>query len=205
MRDARAMTRTRAGAATFPAILLLLPSLLWAADTARSPLPGLSLYNITSQWTTQDGKPVHLDSLRGRPVVVAMIYLNCPDVCPLIAENMEQIQAGLPKGLASSVDFALFTFDSARDSPVRLKAYASARGLNAKNWTLFQGDEMATRELAAALDVTYRKKEDGTFDHSVVISLLDADGVVVYRQIGLRQDTREFVSKIRKLGIANTK
>ncbi len=189
------------------ALLFLLPSTTWATgqDAAPRPLPGLSIYNITSQWTTQDGKPVHLESLRGRPIVVAMIYLNCPDVCPLIAENMEQIQADLPMQLSSKVDFVLFTFDSARDSPDKLKAYAHARGLDAKHWTLFHGDDMATRELAAALDVTYRQKGDGNFDHSVVITLLDADGVVVYRQIGLRQNMQEFVAKIRKLGIGAAK
>jgi cytochrome oxidase Cu insertion factor (SCO1/SenC/PrrC family) len=58
---------------------------------------------------------------------------------------------------------------------------------------------MAARELAAALDLTYRRADDGNFDHSVAILLLDADGVVAYRQTGLKQDTQEFVSRIKGL------
>jgi protein SCO1/2 len=170
---------------------------LHAAGSA--PLPELSVYNLPSQWTTQDGKPVRLEALRGRPVVVAMIYLNCPDVCPLIVENMQRIEADLPKGLRSGVAFAVFSFDAARDNPARLKAYAAARGLDGARWTLFHGDEAAARTLAAALDVTFRRKDDGNYDHSIVISLLDASGVVVYRQVGLQNDTRAFVSKITGL------
>jgi len=169
------------------------------AKTSRAALPGNSIYNITTAWTTQDGRTVHLESLRGHPVVVAMIYLNCPDVCPLIAENMQQIEADLPRKASSSVRFALFSFDPARDRPDRLKVYASARGLDPQHWTLYCSGDMAARELAAALGVTFRKSEDGTFDHSVVISLLDADGVVIYQQIGLKDDTKEFVSKIKVL------
>lgn len=179
--------------------MLSLPAWAVGGRATSKPLPGLSIYNITSPWTTQNGNTVHLDSLRGRPVVLAMIYLNCPDVCPLIAENMEQIEADLPKSLATRVAFALFTFDPARDSPDRLKTYARARHLDAKAWTLFQSDDMATRELAAALDVTYRRKDDGSFDHSIVIALLDANGVMVHRQLGLSRDTRTFVAKIRAL------
>jgi protein SCO1 len=201
MRDADSMTSKRLSVAILAVCLCVLSLPVWAAGSPvmSKPIPGLSIYNITSLWTTQDGKPVRLESLRGHLVIVAMIYLNCPDVCPLIAENMEQIEADLPKALSSRVAFALFTFDSARDSPAKLKAYAEARHLDTNHWTLFQSDDMATRELAAALDVTYRKKDDGNFDHSVVIALLDTDGVVAYRQLGLSHDTRAFVSKIRTL------
>jgi len=184
------------------ALSLLLSSSGVLADGAQSaigPLPGLSVYNVSSQWTTEDGKPAQLESLRGRPVVAAMIYLSCPDVCPLIVENMQQIEAHLPKSASSNVRFALFSFDTVRDSPEKLKDYALARGLNLSRWSLFAGDEKAARELGAVLDVTYRKKSDGNFDHSIVISLLDSDGVVVHRQVGLQADTSEFVAEIEEL------
>lgn len=207
MRYSLAMSGVRATALAIGVLCFLVSSAL-SADRQGSmlgPLPGLSVYNLTSQWTNQDGKLVQLTSLRGRIVVVAMIYLSCPDVCPLIAENMQQIQAGVPKELTQKVTFALFSFDAAHDSPDKLKAYAVARGLDAKHWSLFRADDAAARELAAALDVTYQRRDDGQFDHSIVISLLNADGVVVYRQIGLRRDGRDFVSKIRKLARDHTK
>lgn len=201
MRKKRSIDRPRLHAVVIVTLLLSCLFVL-SARAAASPaaLPGNSIYNIASEWTTQDGKALRLESLRGHPVVLAMIYLNCPDVCPLIAENMQRIEVDLPKKRTSSgVRFALFSFDSARDSAERLKAYASARGLDPQHWTLYRSSDMAARELAAALDLTFRRADDGNFDHSVAILLLDADGVVVYRQIGLKQDTQEFVSRLKAM------
>jgi protein SCO1/2 len=201
MRIQRAIGLRRATTAVRAALLILFAASASPASAAtpQTTLPGNSIYNIASEWTTQDGRAVHLESLRGRPVVVAMIYLNCPDICPLIAENMQRIQADLPKKVSSKIGFALFSFDANRDSADKLKAYAAARGLDTRYWTLYRSSDMAARELAAALDVTFRKTEQGVFDHSVVISLLDADGVVAYRQVGLKNDTKEFVSSIMAL------
>jgi protein SCO1/2 len=165
------------------------------ADT----LPGMSVYRLGSPWTTQDGKTVSLSSLRGHPVIVAMIYLKCPDICPLIAENMLEIGAHLPKTLAPDVRFALFTFDPVQDSPAKLRAYAVARGLDLRRWTLLHSNENATRDLAAALEVSYKKRDNGDFDHSVAIVLLDRDGVVAYRQTGISDDTGDFVAQVTRL------
>ena len=38
------------------------------------------------------------------------------------------------------------------------------------------------RELAAALDVPYRPDDQGGFDHAAVLSLLDANGEIVFQQ-----------------------
>lgn len=201
MREEHLIGRPRIRANAVAALLILCCHFIPSAVAApQAVLPGDSIYNIASEWTTQNGKTVRLESLRGRPVVVAMIYLNCPDVCPLIAENMQRIEADLPKPISEDVEFALFSFDSSRDTPDKLKTYASARGLDLRHWTLYRSSDMAARELAAALDVTFRRTEEGAFDHSVMISLLNADGVVVYRQIGLTGDTKDFVSRIKALG-----
>jgi protein SCO1/2 len=175
----------------------LLTALLFAALPAHAaPLPGLSLYNLSSAWTTERGRQVRLDSFRGHPLVVAMIYLSCPDVCPLIAENMQEIEAALPAKARGATHFALVTFDPARDTEQRLKAYAQAHRFDPSRWTLLRGDESSVRELAAALDVTYRRRDDGNFDHSIAIVLLDDDGVEVWRQTGLSRETRKFASHI---------
>src|SRR6266508_2960878 len=36
----------------------------------------------------QDGKLVRLSAQRGRFVLVTFLYTRCPDVCPLIAQNL---------------------------------------------------------------------------------------------------------------------
>ena len=95
---------------------------------SAAPLPGRSLYNLDSTWTTQDGVEVPLASLRGHPVVAAMAYTSCKDMCPAIVADMAWIEKRLPPKAAEATRFAFFSFDSKVDAPARLKAYARGRG-----------------------------------------------------------------------------
>ena len=89
--------------------------------------------------------------------------------------------------------------NSAIDTPERLKAYAGDHGLDLAHWTLYQGDDKAVRELAAALGVRYRRDATGGFDHSAIITILDADGKIVAQQPDAQVNTEEMVKKITAL------
>ncbi|MGP8122743.1 MAG: SCO family protein [Xanthobacteraceae bacterium] len=163
------------------------------------PLSGTSLYNLTSNWTNQDGKAVALASLRGEPVVVAMAYTSCKDICPMIVADMVAIEDLAKQKSTAKLRFAFFSIDSAIDTPERLKVYAAEHGLDTAHWTLFHGDDKAVRELAAALGVRYSRDASGGFDHSAIISLLDADGNIIFQQLDAKLDVSEMVKKIEAL------
>jgi len=155
-----------------------------------------SIYNLESKWTTQDGATVALDALKGQPVVAAMGYTTCKDICPAIVADMMWIEKRLPLGATARVRFAFFSIDSAGDTPPRLKAYADEHGFDPAKWTLFHGDEDAVRELAAALGVGYRPDGKGGFDHVAVISLLDSNGEIIFQQRGVKASSEELLAKL---------
>ena len=128
-----------------------------------------------------------------------MIYTNCADTCPLIIQNMLNIHDDIPPSTRRHMLFALVSFDSARDTPAHLKAYAAGLHLDAKQWVLLHGDENAVRDLAAVLGVKYRRKPDGDYDHSVVISLLDSGGRIAYQQHGIEGHSRALESVLARL------
>jgi protein SCO1/2 len=167
-------------------------------ERAAAPT-GASLYNLDSQWTTQDGTSTRLDALAGRPVVAAMGYTSCKDICPAIVADMMWVEKHLPADAAGQVRFAFFSIDSTVDTPLKLKAYADDHGFDPGRWTLLHGDEDAVRELAAALGVSYRADGQGGFDHAAVISLLDAKGEIVFQQRGTRASSDELLDKLRTL------
>jgi protein SCO1/2 len=70
----------------------------------------------------QDGHSFNLGDQRGKVVLVAFGYTNCPDVCPTTLAQFKQIKAGLGDD-AASVRFVLITVDPERDTPERLKQY----------------------------------------------------------------------------------
>ena len=166
---------------------------------AAKPLSGMSIYNLASAWTDQDGKSVKLASLRGELVVVAMAYTSCKDICPMIVANMVAIEDRLKESSSAKVHFVFFSIDSAIDRPERLKAYAGDHGLDLAHWTLYHGDDKAVRELAAALGVRYRRDPNGGFDHSAIISLLDEEGNIAFQKPDAQVDTSEMVEKIQAL------
>ena len=166
---------------------------------AAQPLTGASLYNLSSPWTDQDGQKVELKSLRGKPVVIAMAYTSCKDICPLIVANMVAIENAAKARNLTNIRFAFFSLDPAVDTPARLKAYAEERGLDPAQWTLCRGDDKAVRDLAAALGVRYRRDDKGGVDHSAAISLLDDKGEIVFQKLDTKLDAEEFVAKIEAL------
>jgi cytochrome oxidase Cu insertion factor (SCO1/SenC/PrrC family) len=65
------------------------PAATWAAGAQRAPEFHL---------TDQNGAPVSLASLRGRPVIVTFIDPLCRDFCPIEAQHLNQVVNTFPKG-----------------------------------------------------------------------------------------------------------
>src|SRR5205823_13101013 len=86
-------------------------------------LPGKSIYQIDSTWTTDAGEPFKLTTLRGRPQIVAMFFTSCQNACPITVSDMKRIEAALPERLRASVGFTLVSFDPERDTTAALHAY----------------------------------------------------------------------------------
>jgi protein SCO1/2 len=158
-----------------------------------------SLFNLESMWANEDGANVPLGALSGKPVVAAMGYTSCKDICPAIVSDMMWIEKHLPPDAAARVRFAFFSIDSKVDTPAKLKAYADQHGFDPARWTLFHGDDDAVRELAAALAVGYRPDGQGGFDHSAVISLIDENGEIVFQQRGTQAGSEELLAALNGL------
>jgi protein SCO1/2 len=165
----------------------------------RSNYTDKSLFQLDSVWTSDAGRRLRLGVLRGRPQVVTMFFASCQFTCPLIVSGMQRIESALPENLRTNTGFLLVSFDTERDTPAALKAYRANRELSSQNWTLLRGDHDDVRELAVLLGVIYRKDAQGDFAHSNLITVLNAEGEIVYQQPGLNFPTDEIVTKLKAL------
>jgi len=151
-----------------------------ASVSPRSAADAPSLYDLTSRWKDHRGEEVSLSSLRGRPRAIAAIYTHCTATCPLALGELKRIAAATD----SSVGFVLVSLDPARDTPRALAMYASEHGLDPARWTLLAGSDADIRELAAALGIRYRRLDADAIAHANLITIVDANGVVVHQQTG---------------------
>lgn len=145
----------------------------------------LSIYNLPSTWTTQDGKDIELKSLRGNVLVMVMIYTSCKAACPRLVADMRNIEKKLDASTKRNVKLILVSIDPKTDTPERLKTFAIDNQMNHDHWVFLRSSEENTREFAAVLAVNYKKISPIDFSHSNIISVFNAEGELTYQQEGL--------------------
>lgn len=143
-----------------------------------------SLFHLDAEWTTQDNKKIKFKNLDNKKSVMAMVFTSCPSACPMIVSEMKEMQK---KAKNKDVNYYLFSFDSERDKPEKLKAFKNKMKLG-NNWTLFHANESNVRELANVLGVQYKKTADKNFIHSNVIFVLNESGEIICKKEGLKPD-----------------
>lgn len=159
-----------------------------------------SLYHLSATWTDQHGHPVRLADFRGRPVIITMFYGNCTTACPLLLHRARTLQSDL--GVPMPV--LAVSFDPESDTPEAMRTYAERRGYaegTRGTWRFLSGSPSVIRTLATMLGVQYQRRTDGHFDHSNLIAVLDADGVVQVRTEGTSPDVSRVVEEVRAAGL----
>jgi protein SCO1/2 len=158
----------------------------------------LSIYNLPSQWTTQDGKNIELKSLKGNVLVMVMIYTSCKAACPRLVADMRDIEKKLDLKTKKNVKLILVSIDPKTDTPQKLKAFAIANNMNQNPWIFLRSTENNTREFAAVLAVNYKQISPMEFSHSNIISVFNPDGELVFQQEGLGVNNSETIEKINQ-------
>ncbi|MES1146926.1 MAG: SCO family protein [Solimonas sp.] len=156
-----------------------------------------SIYQARVPLMTQHAKAATLDMYRGHPVMISMFYGSCPDVCPMLIMGMQTYEKQLDPRSRKNLRGLVISFDAARDTPSQLQAISTMHHADEKRWTFASADEIDARKLAALLGIQYRRKPDGTFDHSVLITLLDAEGRIVASTSKLNGD-EQFLAMLRR-------
>ncbi|OIV41460.1 SCO family protein [Flavobacterium johnsoniae] len=156
----------------------------------------LSIYNLPSKWTTQDGKDIELKSLKGNVLVMVMIYTSCKAACPRLVADMRDIESKLDKKTKKNVKLILVSIDPKTDTPEKLKSFAIANQMNQELWIFLRSSEENTREFAAVLAVNYKQISPVDFSHSNIISVFNPAGELIFQQEGLGVNNEKTIKAI---------
>jgi len=128
-----------------------------------------------------EGEPTTLQMFSDKVVVLHFIYANCPNVCPLHAEKLAEVQ-GMINGspMKDLVQFISITTDPQNDTAEVLASYGPEHGLDQSNWRFLtvppDQDEATTRALAGSFSHKFMKGDDGLQVHNVVTHVIDKNG-----------------------------
>jgi protein SCO1/2 len=137
---------------------------------------------------------------RDGPRIVSMFYAACGYACPTLIRDLVRIDEALSPATRARTRYLLVTFDPAHDTPAVLSRLAAAHRVPPERWTFARAaDDDDTRELAAALGITYRRLTDGNFNHTSVIVAFDRGGSPHARIQGLARDASAFVRTVEEL------
>lgn len=146
--------------------------------------PGFTLHDAS-------GRTVGLGDLGGKVVVLNFVYTNCPDVCPLHAERIAEIQKMVNQSPTKDmVEFVTITTDPKHDKGSVLRDYGEAHGLDPANWVFLtsapDAPEDSTRKIAESYGLKFTDDGHGMQMHGIVIHVIDQDGRLRARFHGLK-------------------
>lgn len=162
----------------------------------EKPISDLSIYNLPSKWTNQDGKNIEMKDLKGKVLVMVMIYTSCKSACPRLVADMRNIESRLPQDIKEKVQLVLVSIDPEVDTPNRLKSFSIENKMEGNQWVFLRSTEENTREFAAVLAVNYKKVSPIDFSHSNIISVFNNEGELVFQQEGLGVNSDATINKI---------
>lgn len=168
---------------------------------AEKSISDMSIYNLPSKWTNQDGKSIRMEDLKGKVLVMVMIYTSCKSACPRLVADMRNIESRLPENLKKNVTLVLVSIDPATDTPERLKSFSIENKMVGDQWVFLRSTEDNTREFSAVLAVNYKKISPMDFSHSNIISVFNAEGELTFQQEGLGVSSDEIINRITEEAI----
>lgn len=138
--------------------------------------------SVDYRFTTSEGQTLTLGDLRGKPLVISLIYTSCYHVCPTITQTVERTVRAA-RGALGEDSFRVVTigFDTPNDTPERMRSYARERGIKTKNWHFLSTDAATIQALTKDLGFTYFASPKG-FDHLSQTTIVDGEGKV-YRPV----------------------
>ncbi|MGD8853667.1 MAG: SCO family protein, partial [Gammaproteobacteria bacterium] len=132
--------------------------------------------------TDHKGRALSFDDLRGKPLVLSLIYTSCYQICPMTTRHLAKVVDKARAALGEdSFNAAVLGFDAYNDSPQAMLQFARKQGIDNRGWYLLSASPEAVKALSRELGFEFFPSPNG-FDHIVQATVIDAEGRV-YRQV----------------------
>lgn len=147
--------------------------------------------------TNMDNASIQLKDFEGKLVLVGFIYTTCPDVCGILTQHFRLVQRKFKDIIDKDLVLVLITTDPERDTPERVAAYT--KGFNGR-WYFLTGSKSQLEEVWEQYHVfVQEKREADLVYHTYMVALIDREGFIRYRYVGLVDPEEVIVTDIQHL------
>src|SRR5688572_11303270 len=153
---------------------------------------------LDATFRDEAGKTVRLgDLFTGKPVVLSLVYYECPSLCTMTLNGMGKSFKPLDRTIGKDFDVITVSFDP-RETPelaaAKKAAYVKSYGRPEaqQGWHFLTGDEASIKQLTEATGFRYTWDENSQqYAHGSAIMVVTPDGVISRYFYGLEYSTRE--------------
>lgn len=132
--------------------------------------------------TDTDGTKVRLTDYAGKPLLISMVFTSCYHTCPVTTRFLAKAVEKARRTLGDDgFTIATVGFDSANDTPEKMRVFAREQGVAIPGWKFLSASEGTIKELVDDLGFVYFPSPRG-FDHIVQVTVVDRNSKV-YAQV----------------------
>jgi protein SCO1/2 len=149
--------------------------------------------------TDHRGRPLRLDQLRDKPLVVSLVYTGCFQVCPATTQFLKKAVAQARDALGPDrFRVVSIGFNQPFDTPEALAQFARQQGVADDAWFFAAPRTADVEPLLAQFGMTVTPSAAG-FDHVIQASIVDTRGVIVRQVYGDAFELPMFIDPLKSI------
>ncbi len=168
---------------------------LYAHVEQSKDLSGIGIDEKLGQFVPLDltfndefGNPVILKQLIHTPIILAPVYLHCPNVCSLLLQNLADVLDKLPAEPDKEYSVISVSFDETEKPELALEKKRTylkmiRKPFSEDAWRFLTGDKETIHELTDAIGFHF-KRVGQDFEHPVALIILAPDGKIIRYMYG---------------------
>ncbi len=151
------------------------------------------------EFTDRMNRKVRLHEFAGKPLVISMIFTSCYHICPTTTKHLDDA-VGAAREVLGDDSFEVITigFDSARDTPDAMRAFAREQGVAERRWHFLSGSAETIVALSDEIGFQYFASPRG-FDHINQTTVIDRNGAVYGQVYGVNFELPWLVEPLKQL------
>lgn len=140
-------------------------------------------------FTDQSGSAFEISRWFDKPLIISYIFTKCDHACPTLSASISRFAKSSKLKLGEDYRIVSVGFDTANDTPEALRRFGGKFTDSFENWRFVTGSVDEIKRLSEKIGVFYKSDGNGSWSHTMGVTIVATGGVVFGRVHGLDYST----------------